>query len=100
MGGTVLDGLSHRRVSAPHPVTAAGAYLVATPPSGTVHRGVAACRRVAGFSCQKTTDFSWYEVHEVGCVGRVTPFSHFGTALTVRNAWASMVSVMCRHHRM
>lgn len=93
MGGTVSDGLSHQRVSAPQLVTAAGAYLVATPPSGPVHRVVAACRRVAGFSCQPTTDFSWCEVHEVGCVGRVTPYSHFWTALTVRNAWVSM---MCR----
>jgi hypothetical protein len=57
MGGTVLDRLSHQRVSAPHLVTAASAYLVATPPSGPVHRVVAACRRVAGFSCQQDDGF-------------------------------------------
>jgi hypothetical protein len=45
-------------------------------------------------------DFGWCEAHEVGCVGLDTPFSRSWTAITARNAWASMASVMLRVPRM
>lgn len=96
MRGAVLGRPSHQRVSAPHVMTASGTCLVATPPSGPVHRVVAACRMAAGLSCQQTTDLGWCEVHEVGCVGLDTPCSRSCTAITARNAWASMASVMCK----
>ena len=95
MRGAALGRPSHQRVPAPHVMTASGTWSVAAPPSGPVHRVVAACRMVAGFSCQQTTGFGWCEVHEVGCVGLDIPFSRSCTAITARNAWASMASVTC-----